>query len=246
MNIFHTLAAVLLTALVSQFAVAHGGAFAFSGSNTPVLDGTGNCIYHGIGGHDGYVEGCSKVADADGDGVMDKDDQCPNTPKGADVDAKGCPLDDDRDGVPNYLDQCPNTAAGAKVDDKGCYIVLKESKEVQLRVNFASNSAKVPATDYEVIKQVADFMKLYPLTSVVVEGHTDDRGSDAYNKSLSQRRANSVAAILSTEYGIDPSRISAVGYGEERPLVANDSRENMAKNRRVVAVVTATVETIAK
>lgn len=60
--------------------------------------------------------------DADGDGVYDKDDQCPNTPRGVAVDASGCPLDTDGDGVPDYLDQCPATPAGVKVDDEGCPI----------------------------------------------------------------------------------------------------------------------------
>ena len=58
--------------------------------------------------------------DADGDGVPDKLDKCPNTPKGVKVDAFGCPIDSDGDGVPDYLDKCPNTPAGAAVDVNGC------------------------------------------------------------------------------------------------------------------------------
>jgi len=59
-------------------------------------------------------------SDSDGDGVGDDKDQCPNTPRGVEVDEVGCPLDDDGDGVPNYLDKCPNTPRGAKVDENGC------------------------------------------------------------------------------------------------------------------------------
>jgi len=62
--------------------------------------------------------------DSDGDGVFDGIDQCPNTPKGATVDARGCPLDSDGDGVPDGIDQCPGTPAGTKVDAKGCAIVV--------------------------------------------------------------------------------------------------------------------------
>ncbi|MFP5381950.1 MAG: OmpA family protein [Gammaproteobacteria bacterium] len=68
----------------------------------------------------GYSWGLGAPADTDGDGVPNRLDQCPNTPKGAKVDAKGCPLDSDGDGVFDGLDQCPNTPAGVKVDGKGC------------------------------------------------------------------------------------------------------------------------------
>jgi OOP family OmpA-OmpF porin len=58
--------------------------------------------------------------DSDGDGVIDRLDECPDTPKGVEVDYKGCPLDSDGDGVPDYLDKCPNTPAGVAVDSNGC------------------------------------------------------------------------------------------------------------------------------
>ncbi len=63
-----------------------------------------------------------KEADSDGDGVADSMDKCPNTPKGAKVDADGCPIDSDGDGVPDGIDQCPNTPRGAIVDKRGCPI----------------------------------------------------------------------------------------------------------------------------
>lgn len=68
----------------------------------------------------GYSWGLGAPADADGDGVANRLDQCPNTPKGAKVDARGCPLDSDGDGVFDGIDQCPDTPAGAKVDARGC------------------------------------------------------------------------------------------------------------------------------
>ncbi|MES1944848.1 OmpA/MotB [Salinisphaera sp. PC39] len=61
--------------------------------------------------------------DSDGDGVPDYKDKCPNTPKGVQVGPEGCPLDSDGDGVPDYKDECPNTPAGTQVDDKGCPLV---------------------------------------------------------------------------------------------------------------------------
>ncbi|MGJ8686922.1 MAG: OmpA family protein, partial [Spongiibacteraceae bacterium] len=60
--------------------------------------------------------------DSDGDGVPDRIDKCPNTPRGTPVDSSGCPLDSDSDGVPNFRDKCPNTPKGAKVDVNGCSI----------------------------------------------------------------------------------------------------------------------------
>ncbi len=68
----------------------------------------------------GYGWGSGPCKDADGDGVCDGNDKCPNTPAGAKVDARGCPTDEDGDGVPDGLDKCPGTPKGAKVDANGC------------------------------------------------------------------------------------------------------------------------------
>jgi outer membrane protein OmpA-like peptidoglycan-associated protein len=64
--------------------------------------------------------GSKPIADADGDGILNNRDRCPNTPSGAQVDGRGCPSDDDNDGVPNGVDRCPTTAPGAKVNATGC------------------------------------------------------------------------------------------------------------------------------
>jgi OOP family OmpA-OmpF porin len=179
--------------------------------------------------------------DSDGDGVYDYQDQCPGTPKGAPVDAKGCPLDSDNDGVSDYKDQCPTTAPGVQVDEKGCRIPLKQTVSINLAINFANNSAEVPQASYSEIKRVADFMKQHTSTSVTIEGHTDDRGSAAYNKSLSQRRADSVMAILTGTYGVEASRVKAVGYGEEQPIADNNTATGRKENRRVVAEIKETL-----
>jgi len=76
----------------------------------------------------------------------------------------------------------------------------------------------------------------------VIEGHTDSRGSDAYNQPLSERRANAVRDELVNEYDIDASRVSTVGYGESRPVATNDTDEGRAQNRRIEAVLSVEVE----
>jgi hypothetical protein len=88
--------------------------------------------------------------DADGDGVKDADDECPGTPKGVKVDAKGCPLDSDGDGVPDYLDKEPNTPKGAIVDAQGKTVtdamILAKAKQDELAVSRSNNFMANPST----------------------------------------------------------------------------------------------------
>ncbi len=185
-----------------------------------------------------------KVMDSDGDGVLDDADACPNTPAGAAVNAQGCPLDSDGDGVFDYADKCPDTAANLKVDADGCPMKLSKNVEIELHVNFDNNSAVVKQEYFAEIKRVADFMGQYTNTQVEVQGHTDSRGAAEYNQKLSQRRADAVAQVLVSEHGVEASRVSAKGYGEERPVASNDAIEGRAANRRVVAEISAQVESM--
>ena len=185
-----------------------------------------------------------KVMDSDGDGVLDDADACPNTPAGAAVNAQGCPLDTDGDGVFDYQDKCPATAASLKVDADGCPMKLTQNVEIELHVNFDNNSAVVKSEYFAEIRRVADFMSQYDNTQVEVQGHTDSRGSAVYNQKLSQRRADAVAQVLIAEHGVDAARVSAKGYGEENPVASNDAIEGRAENRRVVADISAQVESM--
>ena len=180
--------------------------------------------------------------DGDNDGVVDSKDQCPNSPNGVQVDSIGCALDDDNDGVPNHADNCPDTEQGAKVKQDGCYEMLKESRNIELQVNFANNSSVIESSYISEISKIADFLKVYPQTTVVIEGYTDSRGSADYNQMLSAKRSKSVASVLVEQFKIDSTRVSSVGYGEAKPVASNDTADGRAKNRRVVAVVSATVE----
>jgi OOP family OmpA-OmpF porin len=180
--------------------------------------------------------------DSDGDGVMNDTDQCPNTPAGVQVDERGCALDGDQDGVPDYKDQCPTTPAGREVDEKGCKFVLTKTVEIELKVNFATNASEVPGSYVSEVEALADFMKKYADVDAKIEGHTDSRGAASYNKPLSQRRADAVKDMLVNRFAVDAARVSAMGYGEEQPVADNDTAAGRSANRRVVAVMKATVE----
>lgn len=179
--------------------------------------------------------------DSDNDGVADSRDSCPNTPAGAVVDNNGCALDSDGDGVADYKDQCLNTPQGRKVDDKGCKLPLVRDISMELSVNFATNSAVVSG-NIQNVDQVVKFMKAYPEVPVEISGHTDDTGSAAYNKKLSQRRADAVRNALINDYGIAANRLTAVGFGEEQPIADNSSADGRKANRRVVATVKHQIE----
>lgn len=97
---------------------------------------------------------------------------------------------------------------------------------------FAVGSAELMPGAYAELQRVAGVINSDPGTSVIVEGHTDSDGTREYNQVLSERRANAVRTAL-ISYGVDPRRITAYGYGEDRPLVPNDTAYNKQRNRRV-------------
>ncbi|MBX2859326.1 MAG: OmpA family protein, partial [Cellvibrionaceae bacterium] len=182
--------------------------------------------------------------DADNDGIADLADQCPATPSGVLVNANGCAKDSDNDGVADYNDNCKDTGSNLEVDKTGCPISIKKTVQIDLKVNFDTNSSVVKPQYYGEIKQVADFMAKYKDTKVLIEGHTDTSGAAAYNKALSQKRADAVAQVLVSEMKVAASRVGAIGYGEERPLNVERTTLDFQSNRRVIAKISATVETL--
>ncbi|WP_272887297.1 OmpA family protein [Stutzerimonas stutzeri] len=116
---------------------------------------------------------------------------------------------------------------------------MAEPVRVELDVKFDFDRAQVKQDSMDDIQDLADFMKQYGQTSTVVEGHTDSVGTDAYNQRLSERRANAVRDVLVNQYGLEGSRVDAVGYGESRPVADNSTDEGRAINRRVEAEVEA-------
>ncbi len=113
---------------------------------------------------------------------------------------------------------------------------------VELDVKFDFDKSKVKPESYADIENLADFMKQFPQTSTVVEGHTDSVGTDAYNQKLSERRASAVRDVLINQYGVEAARVNAAGYGESRPVADNATDEGRAINRRVEASVEAVAQ----
>ncbi|AKH22052.1 hypothetical protein AAY24_04680 [Sedimenticola thiotaurini] len=177
------------------------------------------------------------MVDSDGDGVTDDKDRCPDTPRGAPVDASGCPLDSDGDGVADYMDKCPGTRAGAKVDQDGCEVMKPMTKVENVVIDnvllFDFDSAELKSGAAEVLdSSYAKFKGKDAVKSVIVTGHTDSIGSEAYNQGLSERRANAVRNYLISQ-GADASKLEARGAGESQPAYSNDTKEGRSMNRRV-------------
>jgi OOP family OmpA-OmpF porin len=105
-----------------------------------------------------------------------------------------------------------------------------------LKIQFATGKSDIQPQYRAEIEKVAEFLKENPGSTVVIEGHTDNAGARAANINLSQSRANSVKDYLVSEFGIDASRIKAVGYGPDKPIASNATSEGRQKNRRVSAV----------
>jgi OOP family OmpA-OmpF porin len=110
---------------------------------------------------------------------------------------------------------------------------------IVLNVEFDSDKAVVKDKYKNEIKKVSDFMKKYPNTTAVIEGHTDNTNTAEYNQKLSEARANSVRQYLINNFGINASRLTAVGYGLTKPIASNSTEEGKQKNRRVQAVIKA-------
>ncbi|MEA2029950.1 MAG: OmpA family protein [Campylobacterota bacterium] len=144
------------------------------------------------------------------------DNECPKKIEGP---------DQDRDGVLDSIDQCPNTPCDFEVDEKGCPI------KAELDIHFRTDSSEVSAYSQNLIRNFAQFLLKNKGSMVSLTGHTDFRGSDAYNMALSHRRANSVQTAL-VQLGVSTNRLSADGKGESQPIATNSTAEGMAKNRR--------------
>ncbi|HEU0032722.1 MAG TPA: OmpA family protein [Kofleriaceae bacterium] len=187
-------------------------------------------------------DGCPDL-DNDKDGFADRVDTCPMDPEDKDgfEDDDGCPEpDNDKDGFLDKDDKCP-LEAGVAPD--GCpkkynLVVVTEKKiELKQTVYFDTNKATIKKVSFALLDDVALALKDNPKIKVEIQGHTDSQGNDKFNLKLSQRRAESVRAYLDKK-GIDRSRMTAKGYGEEVPIADNRTTDGRSQNRRVEFVIT--------
>lgn len=156
------------------------------------------------------------------------------------------PLDSDRDGVTDDKDNCPRTPMIDKVDVNGCTIFIGKLISKQLIVNFDHNKSEIKPEFNDEIEAMANFLKANSDLSLTIEGHTSSLGSNQYNQSLSQERANEIVNALISTHGISSSRLSAIGYGEERLLNPDNTATAHAENRRIIAKIEVTKKVAAK
>jgi OOP family OmpA-OmpF porin len=158
--------------------------------------------------------------------------------------------DEDADGVHDRRDTCPGTLANTPVNPNGCAIKVYPDAPVQEvvaapqdevivlsdKVLFDFNSSTLTPAANQVLADISKRLTDSAIIGVLVKGHTDSVGSEAFNQQLSQRRADSVAAFLVSQ-GVAADKIKTEGFGESQPVADNATDEGRAQNRRVEILV---------
>ena len=161
---------------------------------------------------------CWFYADSDGDGVLDRHDQCPDTPEGTKVDETGCPV------VPPVVPLPPPPAP----------VLPKQETLVIHNLLFAFNSAELMAQDRTVLAEAAQRLRSEPSgVRLTITGHTDSLGAASYNQKLSMRRAQAVADYLVSLGVARASIVRVAGAGESKPIATNATEAGRDQNRRV-------------
>jgi outer membrane protein OmpA-like peptidoglycan-associated protein len=183
-------------------------------------------------------------ADSDGDGLNDGSEVNTYKTNPMKADSDGDTLSDGEEVNQHKTDPLNPDTDGGTVDD-GVEVrretnpldaeddVVKVGVPIILEgITFATGKAEVTPESEETLQKALRTLRTYPDIEVEISGHTDDVGSNSSNQRLSQQRAEAVREWLVNK-GIDAARLTAVGYGEDQPFVANDSPENRQKNRRI-------------
>lgn len=205
---------------------------------------------------DGFEDedGCPDP-DNDQDGILDVDDLCPDVPEDIDnfEDSDGCPEDDnDRDLIKDGDDACPRVDGQTRKEtaevynlnededgcpDRGIVSEVDGAIEILKPIHFKYNSDVIDEGSYPILDAVAKTILVSPtIGRVEIQGHTDERGSDAYNLDLSERRAASVRRYL-TGVGVGDEQLESHGYGERQPKIRRSNEAAWAKNRRVEFII---------
>jgi outer membrane protein OmpA-like peptidoglycan-associated protein len=176
--------------------------------------------------------------DSDKDGVYDNEDHCVLTP--GPKENGGCPWPDrDGDGVLDKDDDCPDVFGVA--ENKGCPKL--EKKEIETlkyafeNLEFETGKDIIRKHSYPSLSGLAELLVKKESYGLLIEGHTDNVGTDENNLILSQKRANAVKNYL-IAHGVEGSKLQSFGYGESRPIADNDTPEGRQKNRRVEMKIT--------
>ena len=134
-----------------------------------------------------------------------------------------------------YLDK-QEAVLREQLEGTGVYVERSSDNKLKLimpgNITFATNSYDVDSGFYDVLNSIAVVLKKYDKTGIVVAGYTDSTGAAAYNQKLSEKRAQSVAAYLSSQ-GVSQMRMESMGMGIKNPIADNSSAEGRSKNRRV-------------
>jgi OmpA-OmpF porin, OOP family len=191
-------------------------------------------------------DGCPDP-DNDKDGIKDVEDACPNVPEDKDgfEDQDGCPdPDNDHDRIPDVSDKCPNepeTYNGVN-DDDGCpdqgLATMTKGKIVTMKpIYFETDKDIIKPESFPVVDSVAAAINGNPWIDLVeIQGHADERGDDAHNLDLTERRAASVRRALE-ERNVLPSKLKSHGYGETKPICKEHNESCWSKNRRVEFII---------
>jgi outer membrane protein OmpA-like peptidoglycan-associated protein len=195
----------------------------------------------GPANRDPKKHGCPLPPDRDKDTFLDPVDACPDQPGLANEDPKkhGCPPPPDTDGDSflDPVDACPDKPGLANEDPKkhGCPRAIVEKGQIRIleQVKFKTGKADILPESEPILEAVVKVLNENPqILKLRVEGHTDNVGNKTLNKLLSNSRAASVMKWLTT-HGVDKKRLTSQGWGQEKPIAANDTEEGRKENRRV-------------
>lgn len=169
-----------------------------------------------------------KLPDTDGDDLNDKVEL-------KDMETNPLSVDTDGDGVRDNKDGCPKVPG--QVENDGCPPKLQSGSSLDIvGIEFETGKAVILPQSLDAIMKADSILRLYPMVRVSIEGHTDNVGDPDFNLRLSLERAQSVRDYLISR-GIEPARLQAQGYGQERPITTNMTEEGRAINRRIEFIV---------